>query len=112
MTRVTFGISASCFAANMAVKQKAIDFAHEYPMAAKVVERSFYVDDCLTGADDVKTAIVLQQQLQDLFSRGAFLLRKWNSSKPSVLTVIPQELHDSKEVHSISGSGDYAKTWV
>ena len=109
MTRVMFGISASCFAAKMSVKQNAIDFAHEYPMATKVVERSFYVDDCLTGADDIKTAIMLQQQLQDLFSHSAFLLRKWNSSEPSVLTVISQELHDSKEVHYISCSGDYAK---
>ena len=68
MTRVTFGVSASCFAANMACKQNAIDFVDEYPMAAKVVETSFYVDDCLTGADDIKTTIVLQRQLQDLLS--------------------------------------------
>ena len=60
MTRVMFGISAYCFAANIAVKQNAIDFALEYPMTAKVVERSFYVDDCLTSADDVKTVIMLQ----------------------------------------------------
>ena len=31
MTRVTFGVSSSAFMANMAVKQNAIDFAHEYP---------------------------------------------------------------------------------
>ena len=73
----------SCFAANMAVKQNAIDFIDEYPMAAKVIGKSFYmyVDDCLTGADDVKTTIVLQRQLQNLFSCGAFLLRKWDSSE-------------------------------
>ena len=44
----------------MAVKRNAIDFADEYPMATKVVETSFYVDDCLTDADNVKTTIVLQ----------------------------------------------------
>ena len=44
MTRVTFGVSASSFAANMAVKQNATDHASEFPNAAKVVERSFYVD--------------------------------------------------------------------
>ena len=46
MTRVTFGVSASSFAANMAVWQNAIDHAHEYPLAARVVEKPFYVDDC------------------------------------------------------------------
>lgn len=57
MTRLTFGVSASCFAANMAVKRNAIDHAHKYPLAAEAVEKSFYVDDGLSGDDDVKTAI-------------------------------------------------------
>ena len=38
MTRVTFGVAASSFAANMAVKQNALDFSYEYPMAAQTVE--------------------------------------------------------------------------
>ena len=76
MTRVTFGVAASSFAANMAVKQNARDLILDYPMAAQTVETSFYVDDCLTGSDDIETAITLQRQLYDLFSRGGFLLRK------------------------------------
>ena len=110
MTRITFGVSASSFAANMAVKQNAIDFAHEYPLAAEVVERSFYVDDCLTGATSPKLAVLLQQQLNDLFSRGGFLLRKWNSNDPSVLQSIPGELRDSREVQTISECNEYTKT--
>ena len=78
MTRVTFGVSASSFAANMSVWQNAIDSAHEYPLAARVVEDSFYVDDCLSGADDVENAITLYDQLRKLFQRGGFLLRKSN----------------------------------
>ena len=50
MTRLTFGVSASSFAANMLVNQNALDHAHEYPLAVKAVEESFYVDDALTGA--------------------------------------------------------------
>ena len=38
MTRVTFGVSASSFATNMSLKQNALDFAVDYPQAAKVVE--------------------------------------------------------------------------
>ena len=54
MTCTTFGISASSFAANMAVKQNALDLTIEYPQASTVVERSFYVDDGLTGAYTIK----------------------------------------------------------
>ena len=67
MTHVTFGVSAS-FAANMVVKQNALDFAFEYPQAAAAVEKTFYVDNGLTGENSVDEAIELQKQLQDIFS--------------------------------------------
>ena len=73
----------------MPVKQNAQDFALEYPQAASAVKTSFYVDDGLTGADSVKEAIQLQGQLQELFSRGGFLLRKWNSHEALVLQHVP-----------------------
>ena len=110
MTRVTFGVSASSFAANMAVKQNAIDHSHEFPLAAEVVDKSFYVDDCLTGAADSKSALLLLQQLVKLFSRGGFVLRKWSSNDPSVLEKIPEDLRDSREVHTFSEANQYSKT--
>ena len=104
MTRATFGVSASCFAANMEVKQNAIDLSHVYPLAAEAVEKSFYVDNGLIGADDTNTATTLRGQLCDLFFRGGFVLRKWNSSYPTVLQAIPPDLRDLKEVLPISNS--------
>ena len=51
MTRLTFGVNASSFIANMSVKQNARDYALEYPLISKVVDESFYVADGLTGAE-------------------------------------------------------------
>jgi hypothetical protein len=110
MKRVTFGVSASSFIANMCVKQNAINLTQEFPLAAKAVETSFYVDDGLTGADDVETAIQLQKQLQDLFSRGGFLLHKWNSSEPVVIQHIESELCDVQDTLSISDVKESTKT--
>ena len=110
MTRLTFGVSASSFAANMAVKQNAIEHAQEFPLAADVVQKGFYVDDCLTGTDDPESALILQRQLTDLFSRGGFILRKWNSSDPAVLEQIPKELRDTVPTQTISGVNEYTKT--
>ena len=110
MTRVTFGVSASSFAANMAVKKNAVDHAQEFPLAAEAAPKCFYVDACLTGADDPKSALILQQQLSSLFARGGFLLRKWNSSDPSVLEEIPEELRDTRDVQTISEINEYTKT--
>ena len=110
MTRVTFGVSASSFAANMSVKQNAVDFALEYPLAVKAVDKSFYVDDGLIGADSTKEAIELQAQLQELFSRGGFLLRKWNSSKPTVLQHVSPQLKDAQTTHLLPDPDEYIKT--
>ena len=76
MTRLTFGVSASSFAANMAVRTNAIQNERTHPRAALAVEKSFYVDDGLTGADSVSEAVTLQKELQQLFDKGGFLLRK------------------------------------
>ena len=110
MTRVTFGVSASSFAANMSVKQNAIDHALEFPKAANAVEREFYVDYCLTGADSIEEAIDLHQQPLDLFAKGSFLLCKWSSSDHVVLNSIPLELQDTQSTHHIPSPEEYTKT--
>lgn len=109
MTRVTFGVSASSFIANMCVKQNAVNHSLTHPHASKVVEESFYVDDALTGANSTEKAIELQRELQDLFSRAGFLLRKWNSSDKEVLQHIPKELQDSMSIVAITDPEMYTK---
>ena len=103
-------MSASSFAANMSVKQNALDFALGNPQAVDAVEKSFYVDDGLTGADTVEKAIELQRQLQDFFAQGGFLLRKWNSSEPTVLQHITSELRETQCTHLIPCLDEYTKT--
>ena len=94
MTRVTFGVSASSFAANMVVLQNANDHSSQYPLAAQTVKKSFYVDDCLTGEDTIPAVIELQSHLRNLFTEGGFLLRKWSASEPAVLDNLPSDLKD------------------
>ena len=104
MTRVTFGVSSSSFVANMCVKQNALDFSMEHPNAAKVVRESFYVDDGLTGSEQT---VELQHELQALFDKGGFLLKKWNACEPSVLQQVDPDLCDSQCTISISDPGSY-----
>lgn len=110
MTRVTFGVSASPFAATMALKQNATDHALVYPLAAEAALSESYVDDVLSGADSVDEAIELQCQLQALFGRGGFFLRKWNSSDPRVLSHLPAEMKDSQPDQLLPASDQYTKT--
>ena len=110
MTRVMFEVSASPFAANMLVRQNAIDHASEFPMAVEAVFNSFYMDDGLSGAGSKDEVITLQKQLQDLFAKGGFLLRKWNSNVASVIESLSPELRDLRSILSITESKGYTKT--
>ena len=110
MKRVTFGVSASSFAANMSLKQNATDFAFKYPLAAAVVEKSMYVDDCIAGANTVEEAVRLQMELQGLFNEARFLLRKWNSSDPAILSHLPSDLKEAHVSQAILDQSKYTKT--
>ena len=46
------------------------------------------------GSNSAEGAIALQQELQELLGKGGFLLRKWNSSEPSILESLAPELRD------------------
>ena len=68
------------------------------------------MDDGLVGADSIEGAISLQRQLQELFARGDFTLRKWNCSNPAVLELIPEELKDTQSLCTLPDEGGYTKT--
>ena len=110
MTRVTFGVASSSFVTNMAVKQNAIKHAQEFPLASSAVLESFYVDDGLVGADSVEGAIDLQKQLQELFTCGGFLLRKWKASEPAVLQDVDTSLLDPQTAQMIQDPDEFSKT--
>ena len=64
----------------------------------------------LTGADSIPEAIHVQRQLQELFHKGGFVLRKWNSNEPEVLNHLPAELKESQSTQTIAEDDQYTKT--
>ena len=106
MTRFTFDVPASVFAAIMAMPQNAMDHELSYPQAAKAALDGFYVDDGLIGADSIAQAIEFHKQLQELFQLGGFELRKWMSSETEVSRTIHTQLLDEQheiEIKQVSG---------
>ena len=87
-------IKDSCLCYMVQDNKKNSIFFLKMLQAAETVEKSFYVDDCLTGADTVTAAMELQKQLQERFNLGGLLLRKWNASEPAVLKNLPSDLKD------------------
>lgn len=85
---VTYGTSCAPYLAIKTLQQLAKDEMSNYPTAAKISLRDFYVDDLLTGADTVETAIKIQEDITKLMNAGGLCLRKWTSNEPQVLQAI------------------------
>lgn len=89
LTVVIFGMASAPHCAVRAMQQCAEDENEQFPRAAQIVKRDFYMDDCLTGADDKTEAKNLCQELTKMLQRGCFTLDKWHSNEPEVLPVMP-----------------------
>jgi len=79
---VTYGTASGSHLATKVLQTLAEDEKDELPLAAQVAARDFYVDDCMSGAPDVETALKTQDQLRELMRRGGFDIRKWSSNRP------------------------------
>ncbi|XP_065094221.1 uncharacterized protein LOC135714779 [Ochlerotatus camptorhynchus] len=82
---VTYGTACAPFLATRVLQQLADDEQDNFPRAAEVLRKDFYVDDLFSGADSEEEAIELREQLDTLLSKGGFTLRKWASNIPAVL---------------------------
>ena len=87
-----FGGTWSPSVCNFAMRRTAEDNQGQCASdAARVVQRNFYVDDCLVSVQDEDEAVKLAAELRMLLRKGGFRLTKWLSNNPRVLQTIPLE---------------------
>ncbi|GBM98304.1 hypothetical protein AVEN_7677-1 [Araneus ventricosus] len=89
LNTITYGTACAPFYAIRTVKQLAIDESSEFPLASEIALRDIYMDDGITGTNDVKTAQILQTQLIDMFAKGGMNLHKWTSNSLELLNSFP-----------------------
>ncbi|XP_062556795.1 uncharacterized protein LOC134221621 [Armigeres subalbatus] len=103
LTTITYGTSCAPFCATACLKQLAQDERAAFPNASQIVEQDFYMDDVLSGADDLQMALEGQDQLIAMLHRGGFHLHKWCANTPVLLERIPErerEMQVKIEEHS------------
>ena len=107
--RASFGAKSSPTCSNFALKHTATEFGHLFePNMLEIVNKHFYVDDCLVSLAYVAEAVTAQTQLCDLLLKRGFRLRKWLSNSSEVLDQIP-ETERSKALHSYSFPEDVSE---
>ncbi|XP_011685530.1 PREDICTED: uncharacterized protein LOC105448572 [Wasmannia auropunctata] len=85
LTTVTYGTSSASYLATRCLKYLAEQHAPIFPVGSKCVERDFYVDDLLTGADTIADAKLIINETLQLLRLGSFELSKWASNSPELL---------------------------
>ncbi|XP_062541559.1 uncharacterized protein LOC134209578 [Armigeres subalbatus] len=87
----TYGTKSASYLATRTLKQLASNELERFPLAATTIEEDEYMDDVISGAGDVESAIELRRQLDAAMISGGFKLRKWASNRPEVLEWLPNE---------------------
>ena len=96
----TFGAISSPSIANFALRETAKKAERRYgKLVSDVINRNFYVDDCLKSVKDELTAKQLIHDLTAATAESGFKLTKFTSNSKDVLKSIPQD-DCSKEVQA------------
>lgn len=109
LNTVTFGTKSAPYLAIATTFALADAEKDRFPEAAKRVKKEVYVDDCMSGSHSIESTIKLQQEYDNLFKSGHFLMRKWASNEPKVLEHIPQENRAIKQSFELN-MGESIKT--
>lgn len=98
LNTVTYGLKSSSYLATRCLKELAERFKDQYSLASSVLLSQTYVDDLLTGHDDVNTLKEIKRQLIELLSLGGFRLHKWGSNNAMLLDDVPSNQIPVKDV--------------
>ncbi|UYV79200.1 hypothetical protein LAZ67_17001487 [Cordylochernes scorpioides] len=91
---VTYGLSCAPYLAMRTLHQLARDKVSTFPVASKIVQTDFYVDDLLSGADTIEEATCHIREVNNLLSSAEFSLRKWRSNVPEILSGFSEQVED------------------
>lgn len=103
---VIYGTKSAPYLATRVLKQMCLDEAANFPSASRVGLTDFYVDDILTYADDLQSAMTLQTELIQMLRSGGMELRKWCSNDAPLLKAV----HKSETDFSFMTMTDTVKT--
>lgn len=82
---VTYGEACSSFLAIRSLNQIAKELQHQFPRASEIITRDFYVDDLLTGDDDINSLSQLKEEITTILQAAKFELHKWKANHQSLI---------------------------
>ncbi|GFQ93096.1 reverse transcriptase domain-containing protein [Trichonephila clavata] len=84
LTRVLFGLTSSPFMLAATIRHHLKKYKDKFPDTAKIVESSLYVDDFISGQENVDKALQTSLESIEIFKEAGMSLRKWHTKVSKV----------------------------
>ena len=83
-TRLLFGLTQSLFTLEGTLKKHFENYRNSFKELINIVDNDMYVDDLITGANNLEEVKEIKQNSVQLFKKAGFNLHKWNSNVPEL----------------------------
>lgn len=103
LNTVTYRTASAAWLATRCLHQLGIEGETKYPKASVIIQRNFYVDDLLTGCDNVEEALILRQRIIQLLKKGQLELHKWYSNSSQVLKGVDSTKQEPRRILNQTG---------
>lgn len=90
---VTFGTASAPYLAVRSLQQVAYDECSDQPEIAKIILNDFYMDDVMTGSENIESCFNIYAELSKVLDKRGFPLQKWRSNSQQLLN----KIRDGKE---------------
>ncbi|GFR20900.1 reverse transcriptase domain-containing protein, partial [Trichonephila clavata] len=101
-----FGVNVSPFLLSATIKYHLEKYREQYPAAMEMLDTCLYVDDVISGAENISQALKLSKDADTIMKSASMTLRKWNSNNQTLmrtwkgegLEIHPRHSEDSSQI--------------
>ncbi|GFX36750.1 integrase catalytic domain-containing protein [Trichonephila clavipes] len=103
--RVNFGVSSSPFLLATTIRHHIEKYKHEIPHTVELLDRNFYVDDLISGGNELEEALQTSRRAKNIMEAAGMDLRKWITNDADLMEQWKKENFNVHPVHETVSLG-------
>ncbi|GFX59555.1 integrase catalytic domain-containing protein [Trichonephila clavipes] len=104
-SRVNFGVSSSPILLAATIRHHVEKCKHEFPDTVEILDRSFYVDDLISGGNEFEEALETSRRAKNILEAAGMDLRKWITNDANLIEQWKKENFYVHPVHETVSLG-------